>query len=253
MIDDATLLALVQQALAAFTSAQADRLRRLDLAHLLRTKNPYYYFAIGSDTPEKLAERLLDDFAASSGEAMFGTTFFEELALGIAGLVGGRKSAADGMDLELERDGSAFIVSIKSGPAWGNSSQHKALERAFADAKKRYNASPSARARNTLQPVLGICYGPRRDTDRQYRQLVGPAFWDWLSGEPDFHRRIVAALRLTDPGQAFAPVYEALLGDFTGQIRGLCFDADGGLDLARLVEINGAGRSRKAKAKRTPR
>src|SRR5262249_30433819 len=88
--------------------------------YLLRTKNIH----VASD----LIEYLLDDFLSSSEEKLLGD-FLEGLALFVAEKTcGGHKSAAPGMDLEFLHHNVHYVVSIKSGPNWGNSSQQHKLE-----------------------------------------------------------------------------------------------------------------------------
>ena len=48
----------------------------------------------------------------------------------------GRKSSAEGIDLEFERDTIYYLVSIKSGPNWGNSGQIKKMVQNFAKARR---------------------------------------------------------------------------------------------------------------------
>ena len=64
---------------------------------------------------------ILDAHLSSQEEGIFGG-FLEELAVFICGRVyRGKKSSAEGIDLEFEKDGTSYLVSIKSGPNWGNS------------------------------------------------------------------------------------------------------------------------------------
>lgn len=49
------------------------------------------------------------------------------------------KSAAEGVDLEFNKDGKKYLVSIKSGPNWGNSSQIKKMIDNFNKAKNITN------------------------------------------------------------------------------------------------------------------
>ena len=42
--------------------------------------------------------------------------------------INGLKSGVTGIDLEFVKDGARYIVSIKSGPNWGNSSQVKDMQ-----------------------------------------------------------------------------------------------------------------------------
>jgi hypothetical protein len=59
------------------------------------------------------------------------------LSIHVCGLVyGGTKSSAEGIDLELRKDGTTYLVSIKSGPNWGNSRQIARMKDDFKKAKK---------------------------------------------------------------------------------------------------------------------
>ena len=64
----------------------------------------------------ELVKAILDAHLSSQEEAIFGG-FLEGLAVFICARVfGGKKSPDEGIDLEFERDGIIYIVSIKSGP-----------------------------------------------------------------------------------------------------------------------------------------
>jgi hypothetical protein len=85
---------------------------------------------------------------------MFGG-FLEGLAIHVNSIAySGRKSSADGIDLEFERDGTYYIVAIKSGPNWGNSRQISKMRDDFNKAKRilRTNA-----ARRNIEAVNGCC------------------------------------------------------------------------------------------------
>ena len=67
----------------------------------------------------------MDAFLSASEEKSFGD-FLEELAIFISTLsYNGRKSSATGIDLEFNKKDVHYIISVKSGPNWGNSSQQK--------------------------------------------------------------------------------------------------------------------------------
>ena len=107
-------------------------------------------------TAGQLIEGLLDAFLSSSEEKLFGD-FLEGLAVFIAGKTcGGHKSAATGVDLEFINGGIHYVVSIKSGPSWGNSSQQTKLQQ---DLQKAVTTVKQARFGTNVQAVLGICYG----------------------------------------------------------------------------------------------
>ena len=117
---------------------------------------------------------LLDAFLSSSEEKLFGD-FLESLAVIVAGeTCNGRKSSAQGVDLEFESNGVHYIVSIKSVPNWGNSSQHGKLEQDLKTAVARLKQS---KHELNVQPVLGICYGKTRTGYlRGYLEVVGAEF-----------------------------------------------------------------------------
>ena len=47
-----------------------------------------------------------------------------------------KSSSAEGIDLEFDRDGIRWLVSIKSGPNWGNSSQINKMRDNFKKATR---------------------------------------------------------------------------------------------------------------------
>jgi hypothetical protein len=73
---------------------------------------------------------------SSSEEGIFGD-WLEGLAIFINEKVyNGWKSGIPGIDLEFDYDDRRYIVTIKSGPNWGNSSQIKRLKDDFRTAKR---------------------------------------------------------------------------------------------------------------------
>lgn len=149
-------------------------LENLTLNQLL-TKNPYLLKAKHITTAAGLIESLLQAFLSSSEEKHFGD-FLEGLALFVAGQTcGGHKSTAQGVDLEFIHNNTHYVVSIKSGPNWGNSSQHRKLAQDLTNAANRVRQSRTTLA---VQPVLGICYGKTRTTYTRdgYLKVVGQNF-----------------------------------------------------------------------------
>ncbi len=119
-----------------FHQRRIKSLEGLDLKKLL-TKNPYLYKAKNIVTAGEL----------------------EHLALFVAGKTcNGHKSTASSVDLEFFNRGIHYVVSIKSGPNWGNNSQQDKLEQDLKTAVVRVK---QANRKANVQPVLGICYGKR--------------------------------------------------------------------------------------------
>src|SRR3954471_23082122 len=122
-LDSQEVVNYVEEHIGRFHQKRADNLQKLKLREVLLRKNPYLFKAKSVSTASDIVKTILDAHLSSQEETIFGE-FLEGLAVFVAGRVyGGRKSATEGIDLELERDGAKYIMSIKSGPNWGNSQQ----------------------------------------------------------------------------------------------------------------------------------
>ena len=230
---------IVARHVEAFHEARRERIGRIRVRDLLRKKNPYLFLARGVSAPRDLARVLVDATLSSSEETMFGQTL-EDIAVDVCeAAFGGRKSTATGIDLEFERDGTRYLVAIKSGPGWGNSSQVAKMREDFLRAIRVVR---QGRRRIDVQAINGCCYGTP-DTDRgDYRKVCGAAFWELVSGEPDLYARLAVALR-----DAAANGHAAAIEGVTERIAdeladGWC-DGAGCLDWPRIVAAN-AARSR---------
>lgn len=145
------VMAYVEGNIGNFHSNRLQNLRKLKLSQILKRKNPYLFKAKNILTAQDLVKTLLDAHLSSQEETIFGD-FLEGLAIFINGRVyGGRKSSAEGIDLEFDKDGIRYIVSIKSGPNWGNSSQIKKMRDNFQKAKRILRTGNSLWAK-----ILGI-------------------------------------------------------------------------------------------------
>ena len=150
---------------------------------------------------------------------------------------GGRKSAATGVDLEFLNEGTHYLISIKSGPNWGNSSQHKKQEQDFQTAVKVLKQS---NRKLDVQPVLGICYGRVRTSFvRGYLKVVGQNFWYLISGNENLYTDIIEPLgyRAKQHNEKFKKQRSQLINIFTKDFLGE-FCKDGVIDWVKLVEFN---------------
>ena len=130
----------VNENIVDFHNRRIRSLEELKLGKLL-TKNPYLFKAKNVTTAADIISGLLDASLSSSEEELFGD-FLEGLAVFIALLTcDGHKSAAPGVDLEFLNKGIHYVVSVKSGPNWGNSSQHAKLEMDLKNAVTRIKQS----------------------------------------------------------------------------------------------------------------
>jgi len=121
----------VNENIVDFHEHRLTAIRELSLSKLIK-KNPYLCKAKNITKASELIEGTMEAFLSSSEEKMFGD-FLEGLAIFIAGKTcNGYKSSSQGIDLEFERDGTNYLITIKSGENWGNSSQHKKNGRRYA-------------------------------------------------------------------------------------------------------------------------
>jgi len=213
-------------------------LEKLALNRLLR-KNPYLFKAKHITTAGELMESLLEAFLSSSEEKLFGD-FLEGLAVFIAGKTcDGHKSAAQGVDLEFINKGRHYVVSIKSGPNWGNSSQKRRLAQDLRETVIRVQQSRTALR---VEPVLGICYGKTRTsyTKAGYLKVVGQNFWYLISENENLYTDIIEPIgyRAKEHNEAFYTERSRVINRFTAQFIERSCDTTGAIDWVKLVEFN---------------
>ncbi len=229
----------VNNNIVVFHRRRIELLKGLELTNLLK-KNPYLFRAKNMTTAAKLIESLLSARLSSSEEKLFGD-FLEDLAIFVASRTcDGKKSAAPGVDLEFTRDDIHYLVSIKSGVNWGNSSQHSKLAQDLREAVVRIKQS---RFSANLQPVLGICYGKTRSTvmrRRGYLKVVGQNFWCLVSGNKELYTEIIEPIgyRAREHNDAFDRQRGAVVNRFTKQFVEEFCHPTGAIDWIRLVEFN---------------
>ena len=131
-LDD--LKVYVEQNIGTFHKSRLESLKKLKLEDILKRKNPYLYKAKNIQVSGDLVKIILDAYLSSQEEGIFGN-FLEGLAIYINGKVfGGKKSSAEGIDLEFESGNKFYLVTIKSGPNWGNSRQIAGMRNDFVKA-----------------------------------------------------------------------------------------------------------------------
>lgn len=228
----------MNQQIVSFHNARIARLEQLELKEVLRKKNPYLFRAKHVVTAADLVSGIMDAFLSSSEEKLFGD-FLEDLAIFISEQVcGGQKSSAEGLDLEFVRDGTRYLVSIKSGPNWGNSSQYRALREAFRKAKIVQRQRVSGLA---IETVLGICYGKTRTTFcGDYIKYTGQSFWHFLSGDPDLYLDIIEPIgyEAKRHNDDFEEKRVALINRFSKQFIDAFCDREGNINWTKLVQFN---------------
>lgn len=234
VIDLNLVRAYVNENIDDFHQRRLKSLEGLKLEKLL-TKNPYLFKAKNVISANELVEGFLDAFLSSSEEKLFGD-FLEHLAIFVAEKTcGGHKSAAPGVDLEFVNRGVHYVVSVKSGPNWGNSGQQNDLEQNLRDAVTRIR---QARGRVDVQPVLGICYGKTRTSYlRGYMKVVGQNFWYLISENKNLYLDIIEPIgyRAKEHNELFQVEKAKAVNRFIAPFALQFCDAAGNIDWAKLV------------------
>lgn len=137
VVSDDVVRDFVERNIGEFHSKRVDKLNELQLGKLLRRKNPYLFRAKAIGTAQDLVKPMLDAHLSCQEETIFGD-FLETLARFVCEVArDGRVSGIEGVDLEFDADSTRYIISLKSGPNWGNSSQIRQM-RADFDERPRY-------------------------------------------------------------------------------------------------------------------
>lgn len=227
----------VEENIGEFHQRRATSLQGLKLTQVLKRKNPYLFKAKNINDAHDLVKLILDAHLSSQEETIFGE-FLEKLAIFVCGKsFGGRKSSAEGIDLEFVRDNILYIVSIKSGPNWGNSSQIKRMVDNFKQAIRILRTGDN---KVNVRAVNGCCYGRENQPDKgDYLKLCGQEFWEFISGGDRLFVDIVEPLgyRAKERNEEFYVEYSRLLNLFTQQFMD-DFCINGRIDWDKLVRFN---------------
>ena len=230
----------VEANIQIFHQKRLDSLQKLELMKVIRRKNPYLFKAKNINTAQDFVKTILDAHLSSQEETTFGG-FLEELAIFICSQVyGGQKSAAEGIDLEFEKDSIKYIVSIKSGPNRGNSSQVAKLRDNFRKAKRILGTN---RALTNVVAINGCCYGKDRKPDKgDYLKLCGQKFWEFISGNDNLYTDIIEPLghQAKEKNEQFMQEYAKVVNKFTAEFIGKYCDADGNMLWEEIVKFNSA-------------
>ncbi|KKT74338.1 MAG: hypothetical protein UW71_C0027G0004 [Parcubacteria group bacterium GW2011_GWB1_44_7] len=209
---------------------------KVDLFKILKQKNPYLFRAKNVLTAQDLIKGFLDAFLQSQEETLFGD-FIEGLAIFVCDKVyGAKKSELTGIDLEFEKDGVIYVVEIKAGWNWGNSSQIRQLNINFASAKKMMRA----RTGKKVIAVNGCCFGKDNKPDKGvYLKLCGQQFWELISGDEKLYIDIVEPIgyEAREKNEKFAENYAQIINKLTLEFSQK-FCENGKINWKKLVEYN---------------
>ncbi len=140
--------------------------------------------------------------------------------------------------MEFDKDGVRYIITIKSGPNWGNSSQIAKMVTDFKTAKKALRTSNS---QLIITAVNGCCYGRDNKPDKgDYFKYCGQKFWEFVSGDRNLYIEIIEPLghKAKEKNDDFMKSYSQMINKFTKEFANEYCDNDGNIDWQKLVEFN---------------
>lgn len=239
-ISIADVTTYIENNISTFHQNRLHSIKDLKLGKILQRKNPYLFKAKNVLLAQDLVKLLLDAHLSSQEEAIFGR-FLEGLAIHINGVVyGGKKSSSEGIDLEFDREGIRYLVAIKSGPNWGNSSQIRKMKDDFTRAKRILRTGGTSLQINA---VNGCCYGRDRRPDKgEYNKYCGQKFWEFISGDSELYTKLIKPMghKAKEKNDEFSEEYAAVINRFTAEFQQQFCAPDGKIDWECLARFNSA-------------
>ncbi len=191
----------------------------------LAKRNPMIYTARGTTTVDEWVDRALEDWETSAIEGHIGT-WMEE----VARIVSGGIKPGSGVDLQIERGGTPPVTELYAIQAAPNT---KSAGGSRSDRDSLRRAAGALRAgRRIVELYVAVLHGRRKSapltSDPNITKLASDAFWEKVSGIPDFRQRLLEAttvLASLVAGRASTEVARirgeaaAIFGDAQGQLR----------------------------------
>ena len=241
-IDLAQLREFIHDELHRFQESKLNKLNGLDLVKIIRRKNPYLYRYKNFEALEDLVKALVDATLSSSDETLFGG-ILERVAIKVCEQsFGGRKSMVEGIDLEFDRDNIRYIVSIKSGPNWGNSDQKKRMKQHFTQARRIFQQGGYSQM---VRAIEGCCYGQtsRMFNQGDYQKLCGREFWQLISGNRAMYQVVLDLIAEASKGngRTHKHHYDIAIMRITDELSSIFIDLNGDIDWSKILEKNSTG------------
>jgi hypothetical protein len=234
----------VELNISTFHEKRIKSLDNLKLPKVLKRKNPYLFKAKHTVTSEQIIRGIVDAHISSNEETIFGD-WLEGLAIFINQKVyNGWKSGIPNIDLEFDKESRRYLVTIKSGPNWGNSSQISKMSTDFKTAKKTLRTSNS---QLNIVAVNGCCYGRDNNPDKgDYYKFCGQEFWSFISGDKNLYLDIIEPLghKAREQNDEFQKSYTQMINKFTKQFSNDFCDDNGEIEWNKLVQLNSEKKGR---------
>ena len=230
-----------------FYEIRLHKLKKLTFIAVMKRKNPYLFKAKNIQTAEELIRYVLGAFLSSQEETIFGD-LMEKLAIFACERIFNGYKAEKGkfksIDLIFNRDSKAYIVSIKSGPNWGNSDQIARMRTNFKAAKKILRKEGET---NKVVAVNGCMYGKdnkphkvnKRDEEKSYYKFCGQEFWELITGDDSFYQQIVVPIdkEAKKRDENFRNAYNAKINELTKEFSQTYLTDKGYINWEKLIDF----------------
>jgi len=244
---------LIEHVLTPFYNKRLQDLRRMQLATILKRKNPYLFKAKNIELAGDFVKSIVDAFLSSQEETIFGN-LLENFAIFVSETVdGGFKSAFKSVDLEFQRKSTYYIVGIKSGTNWGNSDQINTMKNNFRAAKQKLREQGVG---YEIAAINGCMYGtdsnPLKDKrrvargitvdeepDKVYFKYAGQDFWHFISGDDNLYQEIIVPIdqEAKQKDDAFKAAYISKINEMTHDFTEHFMTVDNQIDWVKLVDF----------------
>lgn len=236
--DEDKVVQAIAVALEQFYGTLIYKIDKINIKSIIKRKNPYLYRAKAMQSASDIVNSILTAFVSSSEETIFGSCFFEPVAIAACN---GNKALAEGIDIMLQDNENNVItaIAVKSGPSVFNADSKKRQEQNFSAANKL-----AQQARCRYDAIIGYCYGKKKVTGRGipriYRELAGKEFWTEITGDEEFYKKIITFMGtmperyLESYNESYNRAANRLVREFANEF---C-NEDGSINWQKLVEFN---------------
>lgn len=243
------IMQFVADNIGDFHASRLNAMTGIKLKDLLKTCNPYLCRAKNLVCAQDFIRALFDVRLSRSEQTIFGA-FLESIAVfTVQEMYDGKKTGAEGIDLEFFRDDTYYVVSVKSGPNWGNSSATKKQKELFTRTAKTIRQNKHV---THVRPVLGCCFGKSNADMGDYDKYCGQKFWHFLSRDDRMYIDIIEPLghQAKERDQAFKEEYGKCLNLLTAEFMKKYCRNDGGIDWEALIKLNSEQEEKRPPKKR---
>lgn len=232
---------LIQYVLTPFYDKRFEKLNKLKLKDVIKRKNPYLFKAKNIERAQDFIDSIITAFLSSQEETIFGN-LLEGFAVHIAEtLYGGFKSKLHSVDLEFQRNGTYYIVGIKSGTNWGNSDQISRMKDNFKIAKQILREQGIT---SQIVAVNGCMYGKDskpfkedKEPDKTYFKYAGQEFWEFISEDTNLYQEMIIPIgeEAKKKDELFKSTLDAKVNEMTFEFMQY-FTNNGRIDWVKLVD-----------------